>query len=234
MGLLSGYLVINSSFFGWWPSRVNGYVSGSDSVVGYLKALSKVPVLFCIVFLNPKTTKTMFQAMHPLLLTLLAITTSISGLSWGDTRFLVTFGDSYTTDGEPQFMLLFSLSLSLFHYRPALTSHGSWFFQPLRVVAWFELWINCWLLRFNISSGVDSPILNYVCSNLLDSSESSATENVFGQQWNFWPQLPIRLHQTVLTGSKNLVSIKYIWTSSDLSMILGSTYNVNQDMQVII
>lgn len=44
----------------------------------------------------------MFQAIHPRIFMgiLLAITISINGLSWGDTRFLVTFGDSYTADGE--------------------------------------------------------------------------------------------------------------------------------------
>jgi len=49
----------------------------------------------------------MFQIIRPRLLTailpVLAAATSINGLSWGETRFLVTFGDSYTTDGELEF-----------------------------------------------------------------------------------------------------------------------------------
>ncbi|KAF8801643.1 hypothetical protein BYT27DRAFT_7197861 [Phlegmacium glaucopus] len=42
-----------------------------------------------------------FEVTRPLLLTaiLLAAATSTNGLSWADTRFLITFGDSYTTDG---------------------------------------------------------------------------------------------------------------------------------------
>ena len=63
-----------------------------------------------ILFLNPtfERTKIMLQTPYFLLLSviLLAIATSISGLSWGDTRFLVTFGDSYTTDGESRVLLV--------------------------------------------------------------------------------------------------------------------------------
>lgn len=43
----------------------------------------------------------MVQAKRPLLFTsILAAAASTASLSWGDTRFLVAFGDSYTANGE--------------------------------------------------------------------------------------------------------------------------------------
>jgi hypothetical protein len=72
-------------------------------------------------------------ALHSLV-AFLILSSCSAKLVWKDTKFLVTFGDSYTADG-----------VSLFFFAMRVGAYGI-----------------CWLGGFNISAGVDSPVPGFV------------------------------------------------------------------------